>query len=155
MRRILLGVLLVSVFVAVVLGCAGNTTNNPNGYNIQRSQLLGTWRDTNIEAGGLETACPGTLSLTNGMIVACGGTIEFRSDMTFTQKIDTFGGTQVVREGRWTIARNLLSLYFNDVPDSEALEQFTLILGEDGNSFESTHMDNSIAIKILLVRQVQ
>ena len=154
MRRILLGGLLVSV-IAGVFGCAGNTTNNPNGYNIQRSQLLGLWRDTNVEAGGLETACPGTLSLTNGMIVSCGGTIEFRSDMTFTQKVDTFGGTQVVREGRWTIARNLLSLYYDDVPSDQALSQFTLILGEDGNSIETTHVDNGITIRILIVRQVQ
>jgi hypothetical protein len=153
MKRILASGFVVSVVASLVIGCGG--TNNPGGVNLQRRQLLGTWRDANIEAGGLETGCPGTLTLTNNMVFACGGTIEFRSDSTFTQTIDRFNGTQVVRNGRWTLARNLVSLFFDDVPANQAEEQYTIILGEDGNSFQSTEMKDGISVKILLIRQTQ
>lgn len=152
MKRIL-GSILVVLGGVWLVGCGGD---NPGGIELQRRQFLGLWREANMESLGLRTGCPGTLQLNNGMIVACGGSLEFRSDTTFTQRIDLFDGTQLIRTGTWTIVRNVMTLYFNDLPDGNAgqpREQFTVILGEDGNSFRITKMYGNFPVNTLLVRQ--
>lgn len=154
MKRILASVLAVTATALVVFGCGGS--NNPNGVNLQRRQLLGLWRDTQLNANGRTVGCPGSIEiLSSGTIVSCGGTIEFRSDSTFTQAIDTFGGSQVIRQGTWTLMRNQITLFYSDVPPAQASEQFTILMGEDGNSFLAERVVDATPVGTLLVRQTQ
>jgi hypothetical protein len=154
MKRIFACVLVVSTAAFLVFGCGG--TNNPNGVNLQRRQLLGLWRDTQMSANGRSVGCPGSMEiLDTGKFVTCGGTLEFRSDSTFTQTIDTFGGTQVVREGTWTLMRNLVTLFYPDNSNSTATDQFTILMGEDGNSFAIERTVAGSRVDTLLVRQTQ
>ncbi|HRI44027.1 MAG TPA: hypothetical protein PLL78_08620 [Fimbriimonadaceae bacterium] len=152
MKRILASVLVVSTAAFVVFGCGG--TGNANGVNLQRRQLLGLWRDTQLNANGRTVGCPGSIEiLSSGRIVSCGGTIEFRSDSTFTQAIDTFGGSQVIREGTWTLMRNQITLFYTGAANPVANDQFTILMGEDGNSFLSEREMDGTTVGTLLVRQ--